>query len=61
MGQMDAVTELELAGARRREVVFEERGDAVRARRQVRREARMDLSSLAAALATALRTPLARG
>jgi hypothetical protein len=62
MGQMDAVTELELAGVRRREVVLQARGDVVRARRQVEHAGRMNLTQLATAVAAAvLRTPLARG
>jgi len=63
MGQMDAVTELEVAAARRREIVSEERGDVLRARRQAEQlDDRRSLAWLATAVSAAVaRTPLARG
>ncbi len=60
MRQMDALTELELAAARRREVMLEDRVD-VRAHRKVERaDRRRDLGSLAATARLAVGSRLAR-
>jgi len=60
MGQMDAVTELELAAARRREVVSDERGDVLRARRHAELDGRRNLAWLATIAAAMARSPLSR-
>jgi hypothetical protein len=61
MRQMDALTELELAAARRREVMLEDRVD-VRAHRKVERpDGRLGLGHLAASARLAVGARLARG
>jgi hypothetical protein len=60
MREMDALTELELAAARRREVMLEDRA-GVRAHHKVeRRDGHRDLGSLAATARLALGSRLAR-